>query len=170
MSQMNYYFIGPLETKDLSSDNEGDCMEDTFRPSLFQRIDSSSSLQSLEAHDFNAYEQSIPQINISGMSKKEDREIWDVSMLYSVEHEKALELDLQLKNTEAKVAVAERKERRIVGQLEEAKTKIMISAEQHTIELDYLNTKIELNLLNLSVNLTKLNANSVQFSSIIYLC
>ena len=142
MSESNHFFIGPLETKELSSD-EGDCMEDTFRPSLFQRIDSCSSLQSAEYENNYLHEQSIPQINISSLTQKEDKEAWDVSMLYSVEHEKNLELDFKLKNNKDKLEIAERKEKRIIDQLEEAKGKTKLLNEQYLIETDYLKTKID---------------------------
>lgn len=137
MAETNYYFIGALDTKELASD-EGDLMEDTFRPSLFQRIDSCSSLE-----DQFIYEQSIPQINISGMTRKEDRDAWDVSMLYSIEHEKNQELDLQLKNTEEKVKIAQRKERKITELVKDTQGKLKVSEEQHAIEAEYLKGKIE---------------------------
>lgn len=139
MSSFTYFVEDEAKTEGFSSEDP-DFLEDTFRPSLFKRIDSDSSLQS---EDFKAncvQEQSISNLNLSMLSKKEDKENWEVSMLTTAEKEKSTMAPIYSKCSEDEFEMSAKT---IKYQLREAKSRMHTTQEQHTIELNYLNSKID---------------------------
>lgn len=128
---------------DKYSSDEGDCLEDTFRPSLFKRIDSESSIQSFDIPHSSILDPNLSQIVQADLPKHKDHPNWEFSMLYSQEHEKALNLDNQLRSNTAQLEGAQRREKFISDQLTQALNKNSSYQEQFILEIDYLKTKVK---------------------------
>jgi DNA repair exonuclease SbcCD ATPase subunit len=122
--------------------DEGECLEDTFRPSLFRRIDSDSSIQS---YDFPAPSiidpnlSNIIQVDLSKQFQAEPR--WDQSSLIFKPENKALELQDKISSFELESLT--RKSKYTKDQLQEAINKSILTQEQFFMEADYFKTKIK---------------------------
>lgn len=152
---------------DKYSSDEGDCLEDTFRPSLFKRIDSESSFQSLDYPQASIQDPNLSYITQPNVSKQKESPNWEFSMLYSQEHEKALILDNQLRSNTAQLEGAQRREKLISEQLTHALNKNSSFQEQFVLEIDYLKTKIkylEQKTLDLNEKCSKLEEKNTELS------
>jgi predicted nucleic acid-binding Zn-ribbon protein len=123
--------------------DEGEIFEDTFRPSLFKRIDSESSIQSNDFSTPSMIDTNLP-INPSNLLKQFDRDyIWELPAVFPKDFKDSSFLtDLQCKNSSFELESLQRKEKLTTDKLKEALNKNQMTQEQYSIEVDYLKSKI----------------------------